>query len=109
MTHPKESVEAVARALFSQANGNDGQGLWHWHNEHGFRTRFAAEATAILDRIAPILIAQAVEAERAACNEELRLAVAAEREACAKVAEVLHETAWPDTIAAAIRAREATP
>jgi hypothetical protein len=34
-----------------------------------------------------------------------KLVAAHEREACAKVAETLHETSWPDTIASAIRAR----
>jgi hypothetical protein len=37
--------------------------------------------------------------------EHMQREIAAEREACAKVAETLHETSWPDAIAAAIRAR----
>jgi hypothetical protein len=42
----------------------------------------------------------ATEVERFAA-----LVAAHEREECAKVCESLHETSWPDTIAAAIRAR----
>ena len=40
-----------------------------------------------------------------AVAEMIRQAVTAEREACAVVTETMHETSWPDTIAAAIRAR----
>lgn len=40
-----------------------------------------------------------------AVAEMIRQAVQAEREACAVITETMHETSWPDTIAAAIRAR----
>ena len=78
MTRDK-AVELLARALKRVCT--------EWlHVIDGEDHFFAIEATALLDRISPML-------------------VAAEREACAKLAESLHETSWPDTIAAAIRAR----
>lgn len=55
LTHPTEAVEAVARALQSEgASGTDFQ-------RHDYRRR----AIALLDQMAPILTAAAVEAERA--------------------------------------------
>jgi hypothetical protein len=59
MTHPPEAVDALARALFMRVNLPE--------PETGFLP-FDVQATALLDRLAPLL-------------------VAAEREECAKVAE----------------------
>lgn len=76
--HPKEAVEAVARALgahWSQGYRQAHEGMW------------PDAAAALLDRIAPMLVADAV---------------AREREACATVAA---EKAF--AIAAAIRSRGA--
>jgi len=69
MTHPPEVVEAVARALVYDLDSLP----------DAAKKRALSEATALLTQIAPLLAAQAVEAERIACTEELRLAVAAAR------------------------------
>jgi hypothetical protein len=102
MTDRDKAVELLARAL-----AGDNETMWAYRLAHCAECRERAQdyrndATAILDQIAPLLTAQAVEADRMACTEELRLAVAAEREQCAKVAEPYLQGA---TIAAAIRAR----
>ena len=111
---------------FAEAVGG-GYHLSIWKGEHRvwatghaeigiFMTPESAKAAAQADYQARILaaveavpVAQAVEAERIACTEELRLAVAAamaeERELAAKVAECCPDSHWGPWIAAAIRAR----
>ena len=68
MTDRDKAVELLARGLCAAT------GSWPdmWRE-------WTPEATALLDQIAPTMTAQAVEAERIACTEELRLAVAAAR------------------------------
>ena len=82
MTDQDKAVELLAQPLAS----NYEAAAWEFCNQD----KYYASATALLDQLAPLLTAQAVEAERAACTKELRLAVAAgreaERERCAKVA-----------------------
>ena len=69
MTAPTEAVELLARALFDAR-----------HSAYDGMSVYRTDATALLARLAPMLTADAIAAERAACTEELRLAVAAERE-----------------------------
>ena len=65
MTHPKEAIEAVARALHDAAY----DGNWdHKHMDPTFRAIFTAEATALLDLIAPMLVAAEREACAAGCG-----------------------------------------
>ena len=67
MTDRDKAVELLARGLFNAPATSS------------IYADYTNAATALLDQIAPLLTAQAVEAERAACTEELRLAVAAAR------------------------------
>ena len=92
MTHSKEAVEAVARALAEEYfdGRRDINNPYYWASRDELhKAGWKLSALALLDRIAPMIVAQAVAAEREACNEELRLAVAAVREECARVADAI--------------------
>ena len=95
MTHPKEAVEAVARALSASASP-DAWGYW------------TDSATALLDQIAPMLAARAEAEAReaalqylsdtgqlmdriAALEADTAAAVATEREACAECVKMMLE------------------
>ena len=97
----------------------EGATYWDWDSPEDPRSyigpisaQFAAQAdyqARILAAVEAVPIAQTVAAERAACTEELRLAVAAaraeERELAAKVAEGCPDSHWAWWVADAIRAR----
>jgi hypothetical protein len=69
MTHYPKTIETVARWTW----GDD----WHQGLSDNTESNRTALVTALLDAITPQIIADAVKAEREACNDELRLAVAA--------------------------------
>ena len=82
---------------------------WHHTLEAAKAAAQADYQARILAAVEAVPIAQTVAAERAACTEELRLAVAAaraeERELAAKVAEGCPDSHWAWWVADAIRAR----
>ena len=99
-----EQIELLARALVKETEAEWADRLAHCASCREDAQYYRQQATALLDQIAPLLTAQVVAEERAACTGELRLAVAAaraeERERCAKVAEhyrdMCGECHWPE-------------